>query len=521
MTKNLFFLMGFIIAPFIAFAQTDITVGPPYRVIDAGLKEYFYNENEILTIKIDGKRIFIQKLNAETLKFIKETEYEDMPDHSVLLDLTEFNNRYYLFYSLWDKPNQIEQLFAREIDFARGTFTGTDRNLLNVNAKMGSSFGFNTSHDKSKMLIQYRLKPESRNDDKNYDVIGLHVLDKDLINVWNKEIRMPYTEKKMNNIDYSVDSKGNAYILTTVYNDNTTNVKKKDNNEQANYHIELLRIKANTNTALITPVSVNDKFINKLWLYESPGDYMICAGYYNNGKNFNAVDGVILFKVSQEGNVYDMATYEIPLEVLNQYVSPRKQKKNKKAEEKDKAQFEELELMELIIDKEGNILMIGEQYYITSHTSTSSSDRTTTYYLYHYDDLLITKIDAAGKLAWMKKIPKYQVGGSMKGGMSYKYISYGDDHYFLFLDNEKNQNLPLDQSPARHSDGAGGIFTAYKINDSHGEMSMFPIFDTRNVNGIPIYQFTTSRIRPLSPGKFVVEAYKKKKEDVLIKVTLK
>ena len=50
----------------------------------------------------------------------------------------------------------------------------------------------------------------------------MYVFEKNMAQVWNKEVKMPYTEKKMNNLDYSVDSEGNGYMLTTVYDDNST-----------------------------------------------------------------------------------------------------------------------------------------------------------------------------------------------------------------------------------------------------------------------------------------------------------
>jgi hypothetical protein len=535
MKKNLLILFIILCTPFLAISQANVTVGTPYKVIDARTKDYFSKGSEILTVKIDGRKIYIQKLNAENLTFIKQTESEDMPDHYVLENLSILGNKLYMFYSLWDKPNETEQLFAREIDFEKGEFKSTGKNLIKVHGRItgnltsmggmynfgiADKFSFNMSHDSSKMLVQYRLKPEIKNDDKSYDIIGLSVFDKDLNTIWSKEVKMPYTEKKMNNIDYSVDSKGNPYILTTVYDDNTTDIKKgKD--DKANYHIELLRINRNSNVIDITPISIKDKFINKIWLYEGAGNYMICAGYYNNGKDLSAADGVILLKVGSDGKTYDISSYEIPLEILNQYVSLRTQKKNEKADDNDKAQFAELELRELHIEKDGSILLIGEQHFITSRTYYSSSGGSRTVYYYHYNDLLITKIDASGKLAWMKKIPKRQVGMNGRGGMGYKYISDRDNHYFVFLDNEKNLNLSVDNAPASHSDGAGGFLTAYKLADSNGAMSKYSIFNTRDVQGIEIFQFTTSRIMPLSPGLFTVEAYKKKKEDILIKVLLK
>src|SRR5690606_23157321 len=141
--------------------------------------------------------------------------------------------------------------------------------------------------------------------------------------------------------------------------------------------------------------------VSELALFESPENYMVCAGFYNKGKNLDDASGILIFKVGAEGEIYDLASYEIPLEDLNNYARHKDQRKNAKKEEKDKAEFEDLDLKELLIDQEGNIILIGEQTYTETHTYYSANGRSTTSISYHYDDLLLTKINADGSFAWM------------------------------------------------------------------------------------------------------------------------
>jgi hypothetical protein len=57
------------------------------------------------------------------------------------------------------------------------------------------------------------LYTDVKNDAVSRDVIGFYMFDKDLNKVWGNEVRMPYTEEMMDNIDYTVTSKGEAYLL--------------------------------------------------------------------------------------------------------------------------------------------------------------------------------------------------------------------------------------------------------------------------------------------------------------------
>jgi hypothetical protein len=120
----------------------------------------------------------------------------------------------------------------------------------------------------------------------------------------------------------------------------------------------------------------------------------------------------------------------------------------------------------------------------------------------------------------MKKVPKRQQGSAGRGGMSFRYFSDKDDYYFVFLDNQKNLDLPKDELPARHIDGQGGFLALHMINDKTGDVSKSMVLDTRDVKGMAIYQFAPSRIVGTDRLTFVFEAYKKQKEDVLIKVKL-
>ena len=172
-------------------------------------------------------------------------------------------------------------------------------------------------------------------------------------------------------------------------------------------------------------------------------------------------------------------------------------------------------------------MCIRDRFLVVHYTRRGS------YVTYHNNDILVSKIDASGNLAWMKKIPKRQYGkpkmGEVydtskvyQGGMSYSYFNTNGNHYIVFLDNVKNIDLELDQIPALHSDGHGGYLTSYKINDNTGEMSKGSILDTRNVaEDLEVYQFSNNRIVKTDENQFVLEVYKKSKEDVLIKVDIK
>lgn len=547
MKKNILFVLLFTIN--FIFSQKELskdysyTVSAPYKVFDASEKIYFSKNNQSIAIKFDEKKVLIQKFDSDKPAYLKEKLYEKFfPKNYRVEDVLEFDSKFYVFYSSWNGDEDKEQLFSVEIDFDKGEFM-TPKLIIEINGKLSGKknfsffggglydmidgtqdkFDFLVSHDRKKMLVQYRKKPEVRNDKKSYDVIGLVAFGDNLTQISEREIKMPYTERRMDNLDYQLDNDGNLYLLTKVFHDDSNDDKKRSKDELANYHLELFFIKNETNELKISRFENKDKFITKLWLFDSPQNFLVCGGFFSNGKgDLDDSDGVLAFKIDKQGNIYDSVSHDIPAEIINQYESEKTKKKNDKKEKKgDVPKFSNLFLKDLIVNNDGSLILVGEQDFVVTHTSMGPNGSTRTYVRYFYNDILITKIGVNGELNWMKKIPKTQSGARGQGGMSYKYFSANDYHYLVFLDNVKNIDLPIDKTPALHSDGQGGYLTAVKIADSDGSLTKSSILNGRDIEDFQMHQFSVNRVFKTSENSFMLEVYKKKKEDIMIKVILK
>jgi len=482
----------------------DYKVSAPYRVFDAKNKYYFAKNNQAMALKFDGDDVIIQKFDTEKPAFVKDKKYEKLfPKNYWAESVLEMDNKYYFFYSSWDGDNKKEQLFSIEVDFEKGEFIGAPKLIIQIDGKIVGENGFGIggvnvygivlgaknkfyfiqSQDNKKLLVQYRKKPEFKDDKKSYDVIGLYSFDSDLNKKYSNEIKMPYTERRMNNLDYQLDNQGNLFLLTKFFHDDSNDDKKRKKDKVANYHVELFTIKSGTDKIEISKFENKDKFINKIWLFDTGKDFSVCAGFYSNGKgDFDDSDGIMAFKVKSDGKMYDYVYHEIPLEILNQYMSDRQKNKNEKKEENGEGvQFKDLTLKDLVVNTDGSIVLVGEQYFVQAHYNGGMYGAGNVTYTYHYNNILITKIDANGGLAWMKKIPKVQTGNGGQGGMSYKYFNANNNHYLVFLDNIKNIDLPLNKEPAKHSDGQGGYLTSVKIADADGAFVKWAILNTREV----------------------------------------
>ena len=537
MKKTIILLLLLVITT--TFSNAQVTLSPdynykvstPYKVVDTQAKDYISNGKNVLSVKFPPRKnqLLLQKYDVSNMKEVSKKYYNDFQKNFYAEGLIETQGKYYFFYSSWSgRKTKHERLFVREIDFENGTFKGESKQIIDHEGKLAAfnnedytKFNFLVSEDGSKILIQYRKRPKVKRDTKSWDIITAKVIDSELNDIWSKTYKMPYTERKMDLLNSLVDNDGNIFMLTKVFHDNSNKDKKKRKDKKANYHIELFELNNTMDKIKTSKISLEDKFINGIRIYQSTNKEILCAGFYNKGDVPSNSDGLFVYKMNQKGEIVSKKFYEIPLEILNQYEKEKTKKKNKKKNKKKKAEAHALKLKDVNFDIDGSVTLIGETDFIVERNyNTKNGPRTS--YSYFYEDILISKIKANGELAWMKKIPKRQKGNRRKGGMSYSYFNANGNHYLIYLDNVKNFDLPLNKVPALHMDGKGGYLTAVKINDKTGALVKGSILDFRRIKGnIVAYQFTTDRIVKIKENEFFVEVYKKKKEDVFLKVEMK
>src|SRR3989338_1301644 len=272
-------------------SNVTLTKSDPYRVID-GIKYYFTdNEGGILAIKILGRsgNLFnFQKFSGDRLNLLK-TKSEIIEIVGFNLEFfKEINGKLYMFYSVYDKPNQYEQLFVRSINLESGGFNKDNKLLVRTNRKLAAGyysgytaqgkFNVDISSDESTFIIKYRYHPESRDDSKSKDILGVSVVSDDLEELWTADLKMPYTESLMDNLDFTIGSNGNAYFLVRLYKEEKTRQNANDPNNES---LAILTATADGEVNE-TEFRLKDEFVlNDVILAENANKAIICAGYYS------------------------------------------------------------------------------------------------------------------------------------------------------------------------------------------------------------------------------------------------
>ncbi|MEP7165061.1 MAG: hypothetical protein ABI741_10210 [Ferruginibacter sp.] len=455
-----------------------------YGTQSAGIVNLFLKKDNLNIFTFDPKTLAQSGEKEVELEVTKNYNNEGV---------VNFGNNFFWLHSDWDKSAKEESLFYDKIDVKTGKITDASKTIL-TSSKIAGSYGggtvgfwgfggigktvdkydLNYDANNTHLLISYRLYPEEKNDKKNYDRIGLYVYDQNMTKIWNSEFTMPYTEAIMDNLDFTIDAAGNAYMLAKVYE----NEKRKEKDKETGmpgYHFEVLKFTADKKMTQYT-ISLDEYFIREASLIENSVHDIVVSCTYSKKSKGNGTDGVFLAMLDQNGKVikYKNGYYEFPVAELEKF---EKARTRRKMEKKDDYEAPNLKVRNIVVEKDGSVFLALEEYYYTVTTSTYNNHTTTTY-TYYYEDILGAKIDAKGNFLWVRKIPKKQRGTNSYQTLGYKLVSDETGYYFLYLDNKKNLELEEDEAPKYHENGYGGQVMVAKIDNS-GTVSKELLFDTR------------------------------------------
>jgi hypothetical protein len=451
--------------------------------IDLGF--YTFDNHEYAEVYYKKKKDMIFQIFDKDFKNLIKQE-------TVLLPLNErkpenegffsVKNDYFWFYSTWDRKTETERLFAHPFDKSNLKFSDNNIKLIETGRlDPYNKYRFYYSTDSTKMLVTYRVKPTERRDKLNKDVIGFNLYDYKMNKLYAAEIEMPYSEYDMNNLDYEVDSRGNIYMLTEVKINNSLDGEVLKGRESKNaMRYELIRVNQKNNSLQAIKINLENKFTNSVVLSEDLNHDIVIAGYYSDKKNSSDSKGAYIIRLEYDANnaVKDVRTTycEFLAETLKAYESNRTKRKMDKKDKDDELEASNLDLKKIVFYPDGSVMIIGEEYYVVTHTNYNGKTTTTTY-TYYYNDILVLKADKDGKTLWCNKIPKQQ-SGSGTADLSYHHHNYNGEDFFLYLDNIKNIDLPLTETPFSHKAGKGGYLTCVKI-DKNGKMTKKSIFDIK------------------------------------------
>lgn len=488
----------------------------PYQEFNAYKSYYFYKGNQVISVKFHKKHTLIQKFNSDKPVFINKKQYEDyFPKDHVIEAVYDLNNKIVILYSTWDlNNNNKEQLFAQEIDFEKCVFKGQPQLIVSSEEKIlgidgygkitlfGDKFITQIAKDKTSFCVKYKKRPKNPFESNTFNDVVINAFDSELNLIYKKTLVSPYPmETKIENIAFLYDKNGAAHFFCRVF-------EKRDKNAPktilANYTVQLFTIPKNSEQVIVNKLDSNGKYITNAKIIDTDKDFIICGGFYSNLeiRGENTSNGIFSLKVDTDGKMHSQGFNEFSVEIAKSLNSEKTHKKG--------TQIDLLTVTDLILDPNENILIVGEEQYYTTRGD----------FVYgHYEDILITKVNKEGKTEDYKKIQKIQKEGDGKYDLSYKVITFNNSYYFFFLDHLKNIN-ENNSKIEQFKDFGDGYLAFVKLDFANNTIFKKGLFNLSEFNKHGLNLYWHDRIIKLNEESFLLEAYKKDKEDIMIKVNL-
>lgn len=448
---------------------------------------------------------FSPDLNLESTNTI---DLKGFPAGLINEGVIQFAGKTYWAYSTWEKSTTTERLFLQELDLESGSTTGEATQLTETGKLTGDMFAtgfykfelrkyeFFYSSDSTKLGVVVQYPNASRNDAINKEKYGFFVFDKNLNQLWKNDVEMPYTEKKMDIYDKTIDRSGNVYFVARVFDDES---EKRVKDGKVNFHFEILKFAKGGKKATSIPFKFENNYVSQLGLFEDFQGNIVCSGFYSDktrkGKistDGGAADGTFFLRLDPGDNKLTnvhKGFYEFPAEVLMQFEKARTQKKIEKAENKGTASSANLRLRNIYFGQDGSLTLFGEEYYMVTRV-VMSGKTTRTYYDHRFNDILVQRIGADGELVWTKKIPKsqfattYSPSPASAVGLGMNILNTDNGYNIFFMDNLKNMNLPEDKAPATHATALKGILVSVNVDKTTGDTKKTKVFDTREMKDL-------------------------------------
>ena len=383
-----------------------------YFVIGATVRE------SATLIKLDKNlaRLYDNNFNKE----LKGKEYERF---------FLIKNKMYLLATDYNKKEKTLTLFGAEINKENGELNGDWIEITSWSKddkKEDISFKAAYNSDSSKMVLVSTIQGREKN---NYEIRqfdeNLKPLGKSIA------ISNEFDPKTYSLEDVVYTRNDNVVMVGREYEYQEGKKKKNKYLDFKNYNIRVYDNAGKQVKEVNT--TVNGKWLVSTKLAQIPANNeLVLAAFYSNEKRGKEINGMLIQRINPiSGDIISTTEKEINTAMITTLEDENttddgddeSRKERKERERLEKIQNEEdgfskyMRFRNFIYTEDKGLVILAEKYNAYTYSATSYSPgfgnspgtwRTTTYQVFECGDIMMSKMDAAGKLQWLDVVPKEQ-----------------------------------------------------------------------------------------------------------------
>ncbi len=389
---------------------------------------------------------FDDKMN---LAFTQDYSLSTTDDSKYALDEFVYMKKGFLmFTSKYERSSRTQTVYGIAIA-PNGKVDGKPKSLLSYDFEQRAdraNINITTSEDTTKALVYFEVE---RYEKAEKDKLAFGVYDYNLNEIWSKSIVMPYSARKLDIINCSVDNNGDVFVLCKLYEQEMRQETKRrdDGKRESGFKYVLLQYNATEKIPKEYEISLPKKQIVNLKYKLTSKNEVVVAGFYaDETSKARGIVGALggqgltgIFYALIDGNTKQ--TKAVSLKPFDTNFEQELKQRNGTLKTKDGglAVSPYFEPRKFILRDDGGLVIISEfiNVYTVQTRDANGIIHTTTYY--NYLDLIVTSVSPKGDIEWSSVIPKYQTSVNDGGYQSsYSLMVHDSKLHFIFNDNPRN-----------------------------------------------------------------------------------
>lgn len=359
----------------------------------------------VATSLFTKKVTYVLEKYDSKFKKVFSKEYKSDQKGTYGLDIKYFKNKFAWFLYKKDKSNDELKFYMTPISMdGKSEKAKLIAKFKYEKRKDFPEITWQVSPDTTKIVFIATSDRDSKKE--NYEAY-ISVLDNDFNILWDKKIKIPVTERRINTFQYKVNEEGDVFFLGKVYESDRKKESKrgKDGKKKA-YEMNLYKVSEGVDNYEEFEVKLNNAYIKGIGIeVNKTTSDLACVGFF--GDTFTGpVQGAFFMRFNgKDGEKYFAKKRKFTPKELNKF-GRKNTSKDKKS--KDTGLDDEFKFREIIFRENGEIFVTAEENYVTVSTSTDGRGNTTTTYHYNSNHIVVLKIDTEGEVENVSMIPKRQ-----------------------------------------------------------------------------------------------------------------